>query len=77
MIIPFNQISPEALDGIIEAYILREGTDYGLHEYSMADKKAQVRTQLEQGEIVLVYSELHETVNLLPYQQFTESKSSL
>jgi uncharacterized protein YheU (UPF0270 family) len=34
---------------VIEEYVSREGTDYGLHEYSMADKVAQVRLQLERG----------------------------
>lgn len=72
MIIPVEQINPDTLDSIIEAFILREGTDYGVQECSLEDKKLQVKAQLNTGEIVIVYSELHETINILPKQQFTE-----
>ncbi|WNC71912.1 YheU family protein [Thalassotalea psychrophila] len=71
MIIEIDQISSEALNAIIENYILREGTDYGESECSMADKKQQITAQLKSKKIVLVYSELHETVNILPFEQFT------
>lgn len=72
MIIPVEQINKDTLEAIIEDFILREGTDYGLQEWSLDDKKQQVHAQLMTGEIVIVYSELHETINILPKQQFTE-----
>ncbi len=64
MIIPYQSLSPDTLNTLIEHFVLREGTDYGLREYSLAQKVAQVRTQLETGEAVIVYSELHESVNI-------------
>ncbi len=70
MIIPLEQISKDTLTAIIEDFILREGTDYGAIDTSKADKIAQVKLQLEQGSAVLVYSELHESVNILPQEQF-------
>ena len=69
MIIPHQQINPDTLHALLEEHALREGTDYGEHEISLATKITQLRRQLEQGDIVLVYSELHETVNLLPKDQ--------
>jgi uncharacterized protein YheU (UPF0270 family) len=36
-------LSPEALHGVIEAFITREGTDYGLHEVPLVTKVGQVR----------------------------------
>ena len=36
MIIPHRRLSPDALRGVIEAFIIREGTDYGLHEVPLA-----------------------------------------
>jgi uncharacterized protein YheU (UPF0270 family) len=42
MIIPHRRLSPDALRGVIEAFITREGTDYGLHEVPLADK-ARIR----------------------------------
>ncbi|MCH8536803.1 MAG: YheU family protein [Alkalimonas sp.] len=72
MIIPWQQLDATTLDNLIEYYVLREGTDYGEQEISLHDKVAQVRQQLKDGDIVLVYSELHETVNLMSKQQFAD-----
>jgi len=66
MIIPFDQISAETLDSILQEHVLREGTNYGEHEITIDSQVAQLRKQLVNGDIVLVYSELHESVNLLP-----------
>ena len=70
MIIPWQEISAETLDNLIEAFVLREGTDYGEQERSLAEKVEDVRRQLKSGEAVLVWSELHETVNIMPRGQF-------
>jgi uncharacterized protein YheU (UPF0270 family) len=72
MIIPVEQINPETLDGIVEGYVLQEGTDYGEQEKSLAQKVEDVKRLLKSGEVVLVYSELHETVNILPRGQFEQ-----
>jgi len=72
MIIPLEQLNEDTLYAIIEDYILREGTDYGAVDASKKDKIAQVKLQLKQGSAVLVYSELHESVNILPREQFTQ-----
>ena len=73
MIIPLTQISAATLDAIIEDFVLREGTEYGLEDISKEDKIAQVKHQLNSGNAVLVYSELHESVNILPSDQFNDS----
>ncbi|MBU2925866.1 YheU family protein [Colwellia sp. 4_MG-2023] len=75
MIIPLDQIQEDTLDAIIEEFILREGTDYGAVDTSKANKIAQVKLQLKQGSAVLVYSELHESVNILPSDQFKQEES--
>ncbi|CAM2993485.1 YheU family protein [Vibrio mytili] len=64
MIIPWQDISPETLENLIREFVLREGTDYGSTEVSLQDKVDQVKTQLEKGEAVIVFSELHETVDI-------------
>ena len=51
-----DALSNEALHGLIEAFVLREGTDYGAVEYSMAEKVAAVRGQLDRGEAVIVFN---------------------
>ncbi|WP_437611270.1 YheU family protein [Erwinia sp. V71] len=72
MIIPWQQLTPEALENLIESFVLREGTDYGEQERSLTQKVADVRRQLQSGEAVLVWSELHESVNIMPRGQFRE-----
>ncbi|MGY5706766.1 YheU family protein [Vibrio antiquarius] len=64
MIIPWQDIAPETLENLIREFVLREGTDYGTVEVSLQDKVDQVKTQLEKGEAVIVFSELHETVDI-------------
>lgn len=70
MIIPWQDLDPETLHNLIESFVLREGTDYGEHERSLDDKVADVRLQLKNGEALLVWSELHETINIMPRAQF-------
>ena len=70
MIIPWQDLSPETLDNLIESFVLREGTDYGEHERSLEQKVNDVKRQLKSGDVVLVWSELHETVNIIPRNAF-------
>ena len=72
MIIPWKELDSETLANLIEAFVLREGTDYGEQERSLEQKVNDVRRQLESGDAVLVWSELHETVNIMPRGQFRE-----
>ena len=57
MRIPHQMLSPDALRGVIEAFVTREGTDYGVHDVPLATKVGQVRHQLDTGTAVLVYDE--------------------
>lgn len=74
MIIPYQQVAHETLLNIIEAFVLQEGTEYGEQDVSLAQKVEQVLTQLKSGEAVLVYSELHESVNIMPKSQLTQAE---
>ena len=65
MIIPYQQLTTDTLDSLLEEHALREGTDYGENEVSLADKVEQLKQQLVSGFVVIVYSELHESVNLI------------
>lgn len=74
MIIPYQSVSPDTLKAIIETFVLREGTEYGLEDVSLEEKIAQVEKQLVQNSVVLVFSELHQTVNILPAEQFKQNE---
>ncbi len=66
MLIPHKQLSDEALDNLIEEFVTREGTDYGADEISLAEKTAQVRHQLQQGDIAILFDEDMGSCNIVP-----------
>ena len=72
MIVPWQQINTDTLHQLLEEFASRDGTDYGAYETSLADKVSQLEIQLKQKRILVVYSELHESVNIVPAEQFTE-----
>lgn len=73
MIIPLESLSTEILENIIKEYVLQEGTDYGEEIFDLQGKIKQVHQQLIAGSAVVAYSELHETVNILPAEQFHQN----
>jgi uncharacterized protein len=66
MIIPHHLLSPEALHRVIEAFITREGTDYGEHDIPLVTKVLQVRKQLDEGTAVIVYDQETESCTMQP-----------
>lgn len=53
--IPHTELSDEALEGIIEEFVMREGTDYGHRDYSLDEKRSQVRAALESGQATITF----------------------
>jgi uncharacterized protein YheU (UPF0270 family) len=53
--IPYRQLSEEALQGVIEEFINREGTDYGAVEYSLDSKVEQLKARLQAGKASIVF----------------------
>lgn len=74
MIIPFQQISADALQGLIEEYVSRDGTDYGVQEVSLESKTDQVKRQLQRGEVVVVFDELSETASILTQKEADQAE---
>jgi uncharacterized protein YheU (UPF0270 family) len=64
--IDYRDLSPEALRGLIEEFVSREGTDYGLKERSFETKVRDVERQLESGEARIVFDLLQESANIVP-----------
>ena len=65
-------LSPEALRGVIEAFVTREGTDYGVQDVPLATKVLQVQQQLDAGTAVLVYDEGTECCTIQPAHQLPD-----
>ncbi|MBO6822384.1 MAG: YheU family protein [Pseudomonadales bacterium] len=64
--IPWQELSKDALDGVIQEFVTREGTEYGALEVSMADKCHQVRQQLERGEALITFDESTQSCSIVP-----------
>lgn len=69
MIIPYNELSPEALQALIEDFVTRDGTDYGQTEVSMQEKAAQLRELLKTGELLISYNEETQTCGLMAKEE--------
>ncbi|ATL93521.1 YheU family protein [Aeromonas sobria] len=72
MIIPWQELDGDTLTNLIEQFVLQEGTEYGEQDVSLEVKVDAVRSQLQQGKAVIVYSELHESVNIVVKDRFIE-----
>jgi hypothetical protein len=64
--VPAEDLAPETLRALIEAFVNREGTDYGAVERTLEQKVADVRRQLERGEARIVFDPATQSVTLLP-----------
>ena len=68
-LVPHTALDPTLLRQVIESFITREGTDYGLVEYSMDEKVTQIKTQLDRKEIYIVFEGESESITLITAQQ--------
>ena len=65
IVVPYTDLSPDALNGVIEAFVLREGTDYGERDVAFETKVQQVRRQLERREAEIVFDPNTESVGIV------------
>lgn len=63
--IPHTELSADTLRGVVESFVLREGTDYGRAEYSLDEKVAHVMRQLERKEAQIMFDPNTESVHIV------------
>lgn len=63
--VPPAELSAEALRGVVESFVLREGTDYGERDVPFETKVAQVLSQIERGEAQILYDPVSESVDIV------------
>jgi uncharacterized protein YheU (UPF0270 family) len=61
-----NDLTEEALRGLAESFVAREGTDYGLHEKTWEEKVDAVMRQIERGEARIVFDAETQSATLIP-----------
>jgi uncharacterized protein len=76
MIIPYDKLSPEALQGLIEEFVTRDGTDSGYTEKSLAENVEMVKKQLRRGEALVVYDEASQTANIVSKNYLDKNRTS-
>jgi uncharacterized protein YheU (UPF0270 family) len=65
IVVPHTELSADALLGVIESFVLREGTDYGAQDVPFETKCLQVRRQLERREAEVVFDPNTESVSIV------------
>ncbi|MCB9594163.1 MAG: YheU family protein [Sandaracinaceae bacterium] len=69
VVVPPDRLSEAALVGLIDDFVLREGTDYGHADIALEAKRAAIRRQLERDEIRIVFDPSTETCTLVPTRE--------
>ena len=64
-----DDLSPEALRGLVEEFVTRDGTDYGVVERSVEEKIAGVMAQLATGEVRIVFDRETESANIVTVRE--------
>lgn len=73
--VPYTELSPEALRGVIESFVLREGTEYGERDFSLDQKVAHVERQLERGEAQILFDPASETIDIVVVRPADRSRA--
>ncbi len=68
--IPYSNLSEDAFYGLIEMFVLREGTDYGFKELSFKFKVEQVAAQVKSEKAFIVYDRKTKTCNIVSMDQY-------
>jgi uncharacterized protein YheU (UPF0270 family) len=63
--VPHTELSSSALRGVVESFVLREGTDYGDRDVPFERKVADVLRQLERQEAVIVFDPKSESIDIV------------
>lgn len=74
MIIPYEKISEQTLRSLIEDFVTREGTDYGLVEMSMQAKSAHLLAMLKNGDIYISYDDKLGTCGLMTKEEAVKAQ---
>lgn len=72
IVISLEDLDAETLDGLVEAFVNREGTDYGAVERSLEGKVEDVLRQLRSGEAFIVFDPETESVTLIPERELQD-----
>ena len=61
----WQSLSPAAVNGVIEEFVSREGTEYGAQEVSLETKCRQVMRQLKKGDVIITFNDEDQSCSLV------------
>lgn len=68
--VPWSQLSEQALRGVVEEFITREGTDYGSRELSLEDKVCRLLRQIRSGDVLILFDSVRENCQLVARAEY-------
>jgi uncharacterized protein YheU (UPF0270 family) len=63
--VPYSALSADALRAVVEEFVSRDGTDYGISERSLDEKVRDVLRQLERGEAAIMFDPETRTTHIV------------
>ncbi len=63
--VPHTALEPATLQAVIESFVLREGTDYGVRTFTLSEKVAHVHRQLERGEAQILFDPASGSIDIV------------
>jgi uncharacterized protein YheU (UPF0270 family) len=63
--VPHTSLQPATLRAVVEEFVTRDTTDYGVRERTLDEKVADVMRQLERGAAKVVFDPRTGTVNIV------------
>jgi hypothetical protein len=70
--VPHKALSQAALEGLVDEFITREGTEYGEREFSLESKRASVLQQLTRGSCTIVFDLETEATTLVTRDELVQ-----
>jgi len=67
--IQWQELSAGALNGIIEDFVTREGTEYGTQDVTLKIKVMQVKAQLEKNQVVINFDPETQSCSIQPTER--------
>ena len=72
IVVPQDRLSDTALTNLIEDFVSREGRNHDQDQFSVAQMADQVRRQLKNGKLVIVFDEKLGSCSILPREQLAD-----
>lgn len=77
VVIPWQDLTDEALKGVVAEFVSRDGTDYGEQEVTEEQKMDQVLAGIKHNQYVVVFDPDLAAVHILTKEDWQAAQSSL